>query len=113
MKVRQAARTDSEQGARIAVWQTGHEGLAWLDELVEKGQAIDLGGNGYPFYYTARADFLIPKVMGGPPGANKVWVCGPDDILTDKWEGRTVIDHDAAEACRTDEWLLVKAWDES
>ncbi len=37
----------------------------------------------------------------------------PGDILTGKWEGKTVIDRAAAEQCRLDEWLLVTAWDES
>ena len=42
------AKAGSEEGVRLAVWQTGLEGLQWLDALVEAGHAIDLGGNGYP-----------------------------------------------------------------
>ena len=34
-------------------------------------------------------------------------------LVTDKWEGKTVIDGDAATLCRPGEWLLVEAWDES
>lgn len=107
------ATKESAEGTRLAVWQTGLGGLDWLDELVKAGRAVYLGGNGYPFRYTATAGHLIPRVVDEPPGAHRVWVHDSDDILTEKWEGRTVIDHAAAAACQTEEWLLVEAWDES
>ncbi len=74
---------------------------------------IDLGGNGYPCWYTATAQQLIPFVMNEPPHAHRVWGSGPYDILGDGWEGKTVIDSAAIADCRPDEWLLVEAWDES
>ncbi len=108
---------DSRLSTRLAVWQTSDVhviGLDWLDELVKAGNAIDLGGDGYPNRYTARAKYLIPKVIDhAPPHANKTWVCGPEDILGPGWEGRTVTDPAAAAQCRPNEWLLVVAWDES
>ena len=107
------ATRDAAQGTRLAVWQTGHGGLRWLDELVKADQAVAYGGNGYPNHYTAQAKYLIHRVVVGPPEANAVWRCGPDDILTSRWAGRTVIDQTAADACAPDEWLLVEAWDES
>lgn len=103
------ARADSGQGTHLAVWQTDLGGLDWLDELVKNGRAIDLGGDGYPNGYTAQAQSLIPQIAGGPPEARATWVYGPNDILTDQWEGRTAIDRAAADACRPDEWLLVVA----
>jgi hypothetical protein len=60
------ARADSEKGASVAIWQTGVWGLRWIDELVETGQAIDLGGNGYPRCYTAQAEYLIPSIIDSP-----------------------------------------------
>ena len=107
------ATTESAQGTRLAVWQTGLGGLEWLDELVKAGNAVDLGGNGYPCLYTATAENLIPRIIENPPGARAVWVCGESDILTDKWAGTTVVDKDAAAQCRPDEWLVVVAFDES
>jgi hypothetical protein len=107
------AKADSEEGVRLAVWQTGVEGLQWLDELVETGQTIDLGGDGYPNYYTAQAEHLIPRIVGGPPEANRIWRHAPQDVITSRWEGKTTIDRAAADDCRLDEWLLVVAWDES
>jgi hypothetical protein len=107
------ATNESPKGTRLAVWQTGLGGLDWIDELVKAGRAVYLGGNGYPLRYTAIAEHLIPRVVDEPPGAHRVWLHDPDDILTEKWEGKTVIDHAAASACRPDEWLLIEAWDES
>ena len=107
------ATAESATGPRLAVWQTGLGGLDWVEELVREGKATDLGGNGYPCRYTAAAKNLIPRIIDGPPGARRVWASGEKDILTDKWAGRTVIDHAESAACRPDEWLLIEAWDES
>jgi hypothetical protein len=104
---------ESSESTRIAVWQTGLGGLDWLDDLVKEGKAILLGGNGYPTRYTATVEHLIPPIVDGPPMANEVWGCGPQDILTEKWAGKTVIDYAAIKACLADEWLLVEAFDES
>jgi hypothetical protein len=107
------AKDRETDAARIAVWQTGWNGLEWLDELVRAGKAVDLGGNGYPSRYTAPAEHVIPIVLQKPPGAHEVWLCEPSDIILDSWEGKTVVDRAAAEQCRPGEWLLVEAWDES
>ncbi len=106
------AAQESPVGDRIAVWQTGIGGLDWLDSLVETGDVIQIQDPGYPGRYTAQAQHLLQRIKR-PPGANKVWSSGPHDILTDKWEGKTVCDKSVAEACSPDEWLIVEAWDES
>jgi hypothetical protein len=103
----------SPKGTRLAVWQTGIHGLHWLDELVKLGAATYLGGNGYPLRYTATAEYLVPRIIERPPEALPAWVCDEGDILTDKWEGKTVVDLAMTAQCRLDEWLLVEAWDES
>jgi hypothetical protein len=100
------------QGDRIAVWQSGIGGLRWIDELVEAGAAIAERTNGYPSVFYAKAVDVVP-LLDSPPDARPVWNSGPDDILTEAWAGRTVVDHDAAAACTPDEWLLIEAWDES
>jgi hypothetical protein len=107
------ATTSSEEGPRLAVWQTGWEGLQWLDELAAAGNAVDLGGNGYPNYYTAQAKHIISRVVAGPPLAKRVWGVDAHDIIMPEWAGKTVIDRAVADDCRPDEWLIVIAWDES
>ena len=99
-------KSTAELGGRIAVWQSGADGLEWLDELVADGRVVDLGGDGYPRFYTAQAEHLIPRIIDGPPGARPVWASDPGDVLTEAWEGRTVIDHASADDCRPGEWLL-------
>jgi hypothetical protein len=106
-------RAAREAGPRIAVWQTGIEGCDWLDRLVELGEAVDLGGDGYPNRYAATAKALLPAVLNGPPGAHETWATGLHDVVGPNWEGRTVVDRDAADACDPGEWLVVEAWDES
>lgn len=107
------ANEDSELGTRLAVWQTDVAGLEWLDEFAKSGQAIDLGGDGYPYYYTAQAEFLIPRIVGGPPEARHTWAVGQHDIVGSQREGKTMIGRAMADDCRSDEWLLVVVWDES
>ena len=106
-------KSDPPEGARLAVWQTGLGGLDWLNELVKASKAINLGGNGYPNRYTATAACLLPQIMEHPPLARSVWLIDPGDVVTDQWAGKTTIDPGVASLCRTDEWLLVEAWDES
>jgi hypothetical protein len=88
-------------------------GGIWLDELVEKGEAIHLGGNGYPPRYTAAAHHLIPRIIDALPEGRLDWIYGTSDILSDQWARSRVIDRAPAANCRPDEWLLVDAWDES
>jgi len=82
----------ASHGARLAVWQTGLFGRDWIDELVKAGNAIDLGGNAYPFEYTAMAAHIVPRLRGDPPDANAVWRFDSGDILTEKWLGKTAKD---------------------
>lgn len=80
-------------GSRLAVWQAGWHGLQWIDALVKAGVAVSLGGDGYPFRFTATAAILRPFLIDGPPDARESWVSEPGDILTEKWAGKTVLDH--------------------
>jgi hypothetical protein len=105
--------TEAVQGKRIAVWQARLFGLRWLDALVKQGHGEYLGGGGWPSRYMFQAKDITPQILAGPPEANEVWIKGPEDIVTDKWEGKTVIDVAAANDCKIGEWLLVQVWDES
>ena len=104
---------DISYGTRVAVWQTGFRGLQWIDQLVKSGKGIDLGGDVYPLRYSIQAGHVIPQILDGPPEANEVWIRGPEDIVNEKWAGKTVIDVAAANECKIGEWLFVEAWDES
>ena len=104
----------SKTGARVAEWQTGAAGTDWLDQLVRDGQGLQsLGGCGYPLRYVVKAGVLGPYLRNGPPGARKVWLREPGDVVTSEWKGKTTIYEDTLSACASDEWLVVEAWDES
>jgi hypothetical protein len=73
-------------------------GLSWPDELVKRGKAIDLGGNGYPLKYSAIAECVIPHI-------------GREDEFSHELFGKPAADRVALAQCRLDEWLIVEAWD--
>jgi len=64
------ATMESPEGARLAVWQTPWDGLSWFKGLVAASTAIDLGGDGYPIRYTAKAHNLTPRLLAGSPKAD-------------------------------------------
>lgn len=107
------AGNDTREGARLAVWQAGLDGIDWLRDLVAVGKAVDLGGNGYPFRFSAPAAHLMPRILEGPPFAHSVWIVPAGSVTTEQWAGRTMIDCEQSAACPPDEWLLVVVWDES
>ena len=107
------ATFEAATGATLAVWQTGVSGLNWIDELVEEGLAICLGGNGYPTEYTAKLEHVKASILNGPPDANQAWRHDEGDILTEKWLGKTTVYHRAFSECSPDGWVVIQAWDES
>jgi hypothetical protein len=108
------ATWNSPEGPLVAQWQGKVEATQWLEDLVEEGSAIHLGGDAYPFKMTARAGAVVPVVRDSPPHANERWIVGKDDIVDwGRWPGRTVYSSEEAEACHDDEWLLITIFDES
>ncbi len=107
------AELDTEQGKRLAVWQSGIGGLGWIYNLINKNKAIELAADGYPSRYTAQAKDILPELAGEPPEANAVWSCGPTDQLSEAWSGKTVKDQKLMQSCLPEEWLIIEAWDES
>ena len=101
------------QGPRLAVWQTGLDGLRWLDDLVKQKNAIDLGGNGYPIEYTAMAATSFREFATTLLKRRRFGASTPEDIIMPQWLGKTTKDPQTMDACRPDEWLIIRAWDES
>lgn len=104
---------DSVAGDLVAQWQGGLDAIDWLRDLTETGDAVDLGGNGYPFLMTAKASAVLHVIESGPPYENKRWKHDVGDILTPRWVGRTVFDPEVAQTCVSDEWLMIEIYDES
>lgn len=100
-------------GGPLAVWQAGGDGLRWVRELVEAGKAKDLGGDGYPYLFTAPASEVLPVIEGTPPGARDPWLVDEGDVALPHWLGKTTMYPEAIAACRYYEWLVIEVWDES
>lgn len=105
------AAFEAETGATLESWDGGMWGLRWADDLAKAGEAIDLGGNGYPMRYTAQAKVLrhsraIPLrlVWNQAPVALAVALAG---ALAPVPRKPSLYD------CPPDEWLVIEAWDQS
>jgi hypothetical protein len=102
-----------DKSKSLMSWSTGIGGLDWLDQLVKDGLAQDLGGNGYPSKYSAKAAVLLPRVVPALPSHEGKPVIGDDYVLEGKEHWGIVIDQSKIDACGPDEILLIDAWDES
>jgi hypothetical protein len=86
------ANFDSPKGDYVAGWNPELLDHLWIQGVVQEGNGIDLGGNGYPFRLTVRAEHLLPILEETPPH---------------------YIEKDVVASCRPDEWLLIEVWDQS
>ena len=100
-------------GDKLAVWEVDLQGMDWMDSLVDQGEMINLGGDGYPYEYAGKASIIIPAISENPPKAKPAWTAGTNDIIHPNWEGKTTINREGVMNCSPDEWLLVKVWDVS
>ena len=99
--------------AIVARWSTSVFGLKWLDSLVESHRAVDLGGNGYPNRYSIAAGVLLPIISGTLPANGSPLVIGEDYVTPAGWSGTVELNAQNASGCRSDEQLLLEAWDQS
>jgi hypothetical protein len=83
----------------LASWTTGLGGTTWLDVLVKEGRAKDLGGNGYPNIYSAKAIEILPFLT--------------TEIINSVGGGNIRLKSDQMTACSNDETLIIEAWDQS
>jgi len=100
-------------GAKLAMWQTGAWGLEWIKELVAQNLVNDLGGNGYPFEFTAKIEQLRPAILAGAPRTDEPGVIELKDIPPGTWLRKTAIDRQALLACEPGDWVLIRVWDQS
>lgn len=90
---------DRGTGDCLAFWEADLEGLDWIKGLVEEGRAQFLGGNGYPFLYSARiADIYRFEVFSESPPFLKSWATAK-------------VDFEMLEQCSAHEWVTVRVFD--
>lgn len=103
-----------EPDTLIASWYVGLGGLFWIDELVKEGLAQDLGGHGYPNTYSAKSQVILPKIYPKPPTSNNAKaVIGDNYILSNDNCWNVELVELEIQRCRTEETLIIEAWDMS
>lgn len=95
----------------LASWSGGLGAIDWLDSLVKAGRAVSLGGDGYPFRYTATAAVVASALTAGPPPHDGPIVIGDDYVSAGGWTSGVKVDSEALAKLPKDESLLVEAWD--
>jgi len=94
----------------LARWTSGgFHGLDWIENLVSEAKAEDLGGNGYPLYYKAKAQFILEALALDVPKNKGQTIIGDDYVMPSDW--RSEIDTSQIAKCDPDQQLIVEAWD--
>jgi hypothetical protein len=94
----------------LARWSSGgFSGLDWIENLVSEAKAEDLGGNGYPLYYKAKAQFILEALALDVPKNKGQTIIGDDYVMPSDW--RSDIDTSKIAKCDPDQQLIVEAWD--
>ena len=103
----------------LAKWETGVDGMRWIDTLVKEGLAVEVWRHGYPNRFKAKAADVLPLLAKGgvKPPTNGLWVFGVDEgeeyATPPGWTGKVNLDQDAIAACSPDQVLTIDAWDQS
>ena len=94
----------------LARWSSGgFRGLDWIENLVSEAKAEDLGGNGYPLYYKAKAQFILEALALDVPKNTGQTIIGDDYVMPSDW--RSDIDTSKIAKCDPHQQLIVEAWD--
>jgi hypothetical protein len=98
---------DRRKGGRpVSTWQAEVEGLRWIDELVAKGVATPLTGNGYPYRGTVRVDALVDVVRDGLHHVKHTSLGDSAESISRR------VDSELS-GLYPSEWLLLDIWDQS
>lgn len=108
-------------GDRVAVWQAGPYGLAWLRQAAgEDYGAVSERECGYPHRYIVPSASFLETFLNRRPHVAPIyeqphWVVPEESVglLRPGYLGKTTVDEAAVNACADDKWLYVEAWDES
>jgi hypothetical protein len=103
----------STDETRIASWSTGMRGLDWLNELVKESKIKKLGGNGYPYRYSAKALEILPIFSFDLRTSNGLLIVGNNNVLEAKERFSLKLDELKISKCKPDDHLLIEAWDQS
>lgn len=98
---------------RIASWSTGIRGRDWLNKLAKENKITYLGGNGYPFRYSARASNILPIITFGITKPDEAIMFGNDYVLQFNELRSLKLDLYKISNCESEDQLLIEVWDQS
>jgi hypothetical protein len=99
----------SNDNEALATWTSGgFDGLDWINDLVSKAKAEDLGGEGYPFYYKAKAQVVLQALATDTP-KNEEQTIMDENAMTSDWQSK--IDTSAIAKLKPNQQLIIEAWD--
>jgi hypothetical protein len=98
---------------RLASWSTGIKGLDWLNKLANENKILNLGGNGYPYRYSAKASEILPIISSGIPTSNEPIIIGDDYVLHAHEIRSLKLDALKISKCELYDHILIEAWDQS
>ena len=101
------------KASKLAVWQVGLYGLDWLRDRIGDGEVVSLGGNGYPFEFSATGRVILSEIESRMALPRRVWALGEHDVVTPAWLGKDTFYEGAIALCEGSEWLHIVAWDQS
>lgn len=111
-----ATRLDYDISAdelRIASWSTGMRGLDWLNKLAKANKILYLGGNGYPYRYSAKASEILPIITSGIPTPHQPIILGDDYVLQTDEIRSLKLDTPKISNSGPNDHLLIEVWDQS
>ena len=100
----------SNDNEALATWTSGgFGGLDWIDNLVSEGKAEDLGGDGYPIYYKAKAQVILQALATDTLKNKGQTIMDDENVLSADW--RSKIDTSEIAKLKSNQQLLIEAWD--
>ena len=100
----------SNDNEALATWTSGgFDGLDWIDDLVSEAKAEDLGGNGYPIYYKAQAQFVLKALAMDTQKNEGQTIVDDENVDTPDW--RSKIDTSEIAKLKPNQQLIIEAWD--
>jgi hypothetical protein len=102
--------TISNDNEALATWTSGgFGGLDWIDNLVSEGKAEDLGGNGYPDYYKAKAQVVLQALATDTPKNKEQTIMDDKNVMSSDWQSQ--IDISEIKKLKSNQQLVIEAWD--
>ncbi len=94
----------------LATWTTGgFDGLDWINDLVSEAKAEDLGGEGYPFYFKAKAQVVLQAFATDTPKNEGQIIMDDENVMSSDWQSK--IDISQIKKLKPNQQLIIEAWD--